>query len=153
MGTWAPVDDVRQPCSPPRLSSSRCLVFQSLGNRKCCSIFSTEDGDAKMSVVPGARRPKILQLQKSGDKTGSLLVVWENKVRCSFFSHIEKKRWCICMSENSHDPYRNHVATAAEGTRSAEGVPAALHRPRQNAARCLSLRHHVGNFPQVGSFR
>lgn len=102
MGTWAPVDDVWQPCSPPRLSSSRCLVFQSLGNRKCCSIFSTEDGNAKMSVVPGARRPKILQLQKSGDKTGSLLVVWENKVRCSFFSHIEKKRWCICMSENTH---------------------------------------------------
>lgn len=72
VGTWASVDNVWQPGSPPHLSSSRCLIPNPLENRKCCGIFSTKDWNAKMSVVPRVRRSKILQLQKRGDKNRKL---------------------------------------------------------------------------------
>lgn len=90
MGTWAPVDDVGSPCSPPRLSSSRCLVFQSLGNRKCCSIFSTEDGmpRCRWSLELTSQNPSAA---KKLGQNRKLTAVWKTKSVVAFFLTLKKK--------------------------------------------------------------
>ena len=91
----------------------------SLGRHPTCQVavsdfpipWKTESAVVYLALKTGMPRcrwslesdvPKSFSCRKAGTKTGSLLVVWENKVRCSFSSHIEKKRWCICTSENTH---------------------------------------------------
>lgn len=73
MGTWAPVDDVWQPCSRPACRVADVWFSSPLGTESAV-VYSALRRECQACQVPGARRPKILQLQKSGDKTGSLLV-------------------------------------------------------------------------------
>lgn len=80
--------------------------------------------------------PKILQLQKSGDKQEACSLSGKTKFKQLFFSHW--KRWCICMSENTHTILTGTSRRHSRGHAFCRGRPVALHRPCPNAARCLS---------------